>query len=196
MPAIRGRRERIELREKAHELLAALPVSERAFWSTTLFCGLRRGELRGLQWLHVDFDAGVIRVERSWDPVKGPVDVKTGAGHRAVPMGFVVRRELQAHKQRTGRDDEDLVSGRTPTEAFFASTIRARANKAWKQAGLNPITPHEPATARSATSSPRALLEADLHLGRPRRCSRPPRRVSQTLGPQARARSRTAHDRR
>ncbi len=112
-------------------------------WSTALFCGLRRGELRGLQWLHVDFDSGVIRVERSWDPVTGPVDVKTGAGHRAVPMAFVVRRELQAHKQRTGRDDEDLVFGRTPTEAFFASTIRARANKAWKQADLNPITPHE-----------------------------------------------------
>jgi integrase len=34
-------------------------------------------------------------------------------------------------------------SGRTATEAFFASTIRARANKAWKQAGLEPLTPHE-----------------------------------------------------
>ena len=85
----------------------------------------------------------MIRVERSWDPVKGPVDVKTGAGRRAVPMAFVVRRELMAHKARTGRDGRDLVFGRTATEAFFASTIRARANKAWKQAGLEPITPHE-----------------------------------------------------
>ena len=85
----------------------------------------------------------MIRVERSWDPVKGPVDVKTGAGRRAVPMAFVVRRELMAHKARTGRDGPDLVFGRTATEAFFASTIRARANKAWKQAGLEPITPHE-----------------------------------------------------
>jgi integrase len=143
LPAIRGRRDRIEPPEKAHELLAALPVSEKAFWATALFCGLRRGELRGLQWLHVDFENGVIRVERSWDPVKGPVDVKTGAGHRAVPMAFVVRRELQAHQQRTNRANEDLVFGRTPTEAFFASTIRARANKAWQQAGLEPITPHE-----------------------------------------------------
>jgi hypothetical protein len=85
----------------------------------------------------------VIRVERSWDPVKGPVDVKTGAGRRAVPMAFVVRRELMTHKQRTNRDGPDLVFGRTKTEAFFASTIRARANKAWTQAGLEPITPHE-----------------------------------------------------
>ena len=35
-----------------------------------LFCGLRRGELRGLRWTNVDFDGGVIRVERSWDPVR------------------------------------------------------------------------------------------------------------------------------
>ena len=143
LPAIRGRRDRIEPPERAHEYLAALPDSERAFWAVALFCGLRRGELRGLQWTNVDFEAGVIRVERSWDPVKGPVDVKTGAGRRAVPMAFVVRRELMAHKARTGRDGRDLVFGRTATEAFFASTIRARANKAWKQAGLEPITPHE-----------------------------------------------------
>ena len=143
LPAIRGRRDRIEPPERAHEYLAALPDSERAFWAVALFCGLRRGELRGLQWSNVEFEGGVIRVERSWDPVKGPVDVKTGAGRRAVPMAFVVRRELMAHKARTGRDGRDLVFGRTATEAFFASTIRARANKAWKQAGLEPITPHE-----------------------------------------------------
>jgi integrase len=143
LPAIRGRRDRIEPPEVAHELLAALPDTEKAFWAVALFCGLRRGELRGLQWTNVDFDNGVIRVERSWDPVKGPVDVKTGAGRRAVPMAFVVRRELMTHKQRTQREGPDLVFGRTKIEAFFASTIRARANKAWTQAGLEPITPHE-----------------------------------------------------
>lgn len=86
---------------------------------------MRRGELRGLQWTDVDFEAGVVRVEGSWDPVKGPVDVKTGAGRRAVPMAFVVRRELMAHKARTRRDGPDLVFGRTATEVFYASTIRA-----------------------------------------------------------------------
>jgi hypothetical protein len=48
------------------------------------------------------------------------------------------------------RDNEDLVFSRTPTEAFFASTIRARVNKAWKAAGLEPITPRE---ARHCASS-------------------------------------------
>ncbi len=169
LPAIRGRRDRIEPPEVAHELLAALPDTAKAFWAVALFCGLRRGELRGLQWTNVDFDNGVIRVERSWDPVKGPVDVKTGAGRRAVPMAFVVRRELMAHKQRTKRDGPDLVFGRTATEAFFASTIRARANKAWTQAG-----PRADHAARGAPLRDlllhrrRPRLEADLHLGRAR----------------------------
>ena len=85
----------------------------------------------------------MIRVERSWDPVKGPVDVETGAGRRAMPMAVVVRRELMAHKARTARDGLDLVFGGSATEVFYASTILARANKAWKEAGLEPITPHE-----------------------------------------------------
>lgn len=123
LPAIRGRGDRTEPPERAREYLAALPDSERAFWAVALFCGLRRGELRGLQWFNVDFDAGVIRVERSWDPVKGPVDVKTGAGRRAVPMAFVVRRELMAHRARTGRGGPDLVFGRTATGVFYTSTI-------------------------------------------------------------------------
>ena len=143
LPAIRGRRDRIEPPERAHEYVAALPDSERAFWAVALFCGPRRGELRGLQWTNVDFEGGVNRIERSWNPVKGQVDVKTGAGRRAVPMAFVVRRELMAHKARTGSDGPDLVFGRTATEVFYASTIRARANKAWKAARLEPITPHE-----------------------------------------------------
>ena len=192
LPAIRGRRDRIEPPEKAHELLAALPDTERAFWAVALFCGLRRGELRGLQWTNVDFDNGVIRVERSWDPVKGPVDVKTGAGRRAVPMAFVVRRELMAHKQRTQRDGADLVFGRTKTEAFFASTIRARANKAWQASRPRADHPARGKTLRDLLlHRRRPRLEADLDLGRPRRCSpdleplRPPRPRRRRASPRA-----------
>jgi hypothetical protein len=35
-PAIRSRRDRIEPPERAHEYLAALPDSERAFWAVAL----------------------------------------------------------------------------------------------------------------------------------------------------------------
>jgi len=143
LPAVRGKRDRIESPERAGALIAALPDDERAFWTVALFAGLRRGELRGLQWSSIDFAAGVIRVERSWDPVEGPIDVKSDAGRRAVPMAGSVRRELATHKLRSGRDGDDLVFGRTATEPFYASTIRTRARKAWDAAGLEPLTPHE-----------------------------------------------------
>jgi len=159
LPAVRGRRDRIESPERAHELLAALPDTERPFWAVAFFAGLRRGELRALRWSAVDFDRGVIRVERSWDPVAGPIETKSEAGERSVPIALVVRRELTAHKLRTGRDGNALVFGRTETQPFYASTARARALKAWgwkqvEQAGkrrwikaredaLEPITPHE-----------------------------------------------------
>ncbi|MBV9465891.1 MAG: tyrosine-type recombinase/integrase [Solirubrobacterales bacterium] len=121
-----------------------------------LFCGLRRGELRGLQWSNVDFDNGVIRVERSWDPVKGPVDVKTGAGRRAVPMAFVVRRELMAHKQRTQRDGADLVVGRTKAEASSRPRSEPAPTRHGRKPGSSRSHRTRRATARSPASSPPA----------------------------------------
>jgi integrase len=74
-----------------------------------------------------------------------------------------VRRELAAHKLRTGRGDDDLVCGRTASLPFVPSTVRRRAREAWGwkevrnpkpwgaktvwiEAGedaLDPLTPHE-----------------------------------------------------
>ena len=193
LPAIRGRRDRIEPPERAHEYLAALPDSERAFWAVALFCGLRRGELRGLQWINVDFEAGVIRVERSWDPVKGPVDVKTGAGRRAVPMAFVVRRELMAHKARTGRDgrgprirphrDRGLLRVHDPgpgEQGVEAS--RPRADHAPRGAG----------TARSRTSSPPASTGSRSPPGPATAMSARPGTATGTSSPAARTRHESA----
>ncbi len=182
LPAIRGRRDRIEPPEVAHQYLAALPDSERAFWGVALFCGLRRGELRGLQWINVDFQAGVIRVERSWDPVKGPVDVKTGAGRRAVPDG--IRRPTRADgaeaadeprrpRPRVRSDgDRGLLRVHDPgSSKQGVEGIRPRADHAARGPPLRDLLLHRR----------RPRLEADLDLGRPRRCSpdleplRPPR---------------------
>ncbi len=188
LPAIRGRRDRIEPPERAHEYLAALPDSERAFWAVALFCGLRRGELRGLPWTNVDFDNGVIRDERSWDPVKGPVDVKTGAGRRAVPMAFVVRRELMAHKARTGHDGRDLVFGRTATEAFFASTIRARGTRRGSKPGSSRSLRTKHGTARSPTSSPPASTGSKSPPGQATAMSARPGTATATSSPAAKGR--------
>jgi integrase len=68
LPAPTGRRDRVVSPNEAQSYLAALPDRDRALWATALFGGLRRDELMGVRWEDIDLDAGVIRVERSWDP--------------------------------------------------------------------------------------------------------------------------------
>ena len=143
LPRIRGRRDHVAAPAHAAALLDALPVAERAFWATALYAGLRVGELRALRWTDVDFDVGLVRVERGWDDVDGEQEVKTDAGRRVVPLAGRLRAELAAHKLRTGRGRDQLVFGRTPTSALVRSTVRRRALQAWAAAGLQPLTPHE-----------------------------------------------------
>ncbi|MFP5364860.1 MAG: tyrosine-type recombinase/integrase [Thermoleophilia bacterium] len=164
LPAVRGKRDRIVDPAEATRLLDALPESERALWATALLAGLRRGELRALRWRDVDFDEGLVRVERSWDddPAVGDIEVKSDAGRRRVPMMGRLRAELAAHKLRSGRGAEALVFGRTAALPFVPSTTRARALKAWQAANarmradaerrgekvdeaalLKPLSPHE-----------------------------------------------------
>jgi len=58
-------------------------------------------------------------------------------------MAFPVRRELRELKLRSGRDGDDLVFGRTARKPAFPSTLRTAALKAWKAAGVEPMTLHE-----------------------------------------------------
>jgi integrase len=143
LPTVRPQRRNVAGTDRAAALLAALPDDQRALWSTAFYAGLRRGELRALRWTDVDFDAGLIRVARGWDDVEGEQDPKTNAGQRVVPMADVLRRDLAAHKLRTGRGGDDLVFGRTAAQPFIPTTVRGRALKAWEAAGLDPLTAHE-----------------------------------------------------
>ncbi len=144
MPRGTGRRERVASRDEARALVAALPESERAIWATALFAGLRMSELRALRWCDVDLKAPAIRVTRSWDDVEGPMEGgKTLAAVRTVAMIDELRPILVSHQLATGRRGEDLVFGRTATVAATRTTIRSRALRAWKAAGLTAIAPHE-----------------------------------------------------
>jgi integrase len=143
LPAVRGRRERIASPDEAQQLLAALPVRDRALWATALYAGLRRGELLALRWDDVDLAQGVIHVERSYDEkARVEIEPKSHAGRRIVPIVGALRDELLAHKARENRES-GLVFGSSEEKPFVTSNVWRRAQVAWRRAGLNPIGLHE-----------------------------------------------------
>ena len=150
---------RFASKPEAAELIAALPESERALWTTAMYAGLRRGELRALRWSDVDFSAGLIRVTRSWDDAEGEQTPKTKGSNRVVPIIPALADALKAHQRTTRRKGLDLVFGRTSSDPFIPTTARSRALAAWEKSntekakklkreledgeGLEPITLHQ-----------------------------------------------------
>jgi integrase len=143
LPAVRGRRERYASPEEAEALIAAAPERDRATWATALYAGLRLGELRALRVSDVDLAAGVIRVERGWDPAEGVIELKSHAGRRKVPIAAVLRDHLLDHLARVSRSGADLIFGNTARAPLTGNMLQRRADKAWLDAGLQRITPHE-----------------------------------------------------
>jgi integrase len=143
LPAVRGRRERIASPQQAERLLAALSETERPLWATALYTGLRRGELRALDWAGVDFERGVIHVSSSWDNKEGEISPKSAAGTRDVPIGDTVRTALMRHRLAQGRGGQGLVFGRSAKQPFNANTVQSRADRAWNASGRERITLHE-----------------------------------------------------
>jgi integrase len=118
LPAVRGRRERYASPDEAEALIAAVPEPDRPIWATAMYAGLRRGELLALRAEDVDLAAGVIRVERGWDYKAGPIELKSNAGRRKVPIAGILRDYLDEHIARSGRTGAALAFGRTPEAPF------------------------------------------------------------------------------
>lgn len=142
LPSSRRGRVKIATPAEARALIDALPASERATWATAFYAGLRRGELQALRCAQIDLGASEIHVERSWDQYEGAIDPKSQTSTRTVPLLAILRDYLDEHLLATGRKGDELVFGRTPTAAFVASTVSARADKAWTKAKLERITLH------------------------------------------------------
>jgi integrase len=143
LPAVRGRRDRIASPAEAAELLAALDNErDRAVWAAAMYAGLRLGELRALRDEDVDLQAGVIRVERSWDKQEGVIEPKSRAGRRKVPIVGALRVHLAAHRLRR-RGTGGLYFADENGQPFNRDHLAARAAKAWKETKLEPIGLHE-----------------------------------------------------
>jgi integrase len=131
LPAVRGKRDRIASPTEAAALVEALEEDDRALWATAFYAGLRLGELRALRDEDVDLETGVVRVERAWDPKEGPIEPKSRAGRRSVPIVASLRSHLAARRLRRG-GAEGLFFGEGE-RPFDDGAAHDRARKAWRQ---------------------------------------------------------------
>jgi integrase len=143
LPKDRRRREQVPAPSQIEAHLAALPDPHQDLWSTAVFTGLRRGELQGLQWESVDLKAGVIRVERAWDRVAGPISPKSRSGERIVPLPSRLRVSLAALRGReVGRAGEHVFS-RDGHRPFDPSNELRAVRRLWDIAGLPGLGFHQ-----------------------------------------------------
>lgn len=115
-------------------------------WRVATMTGLRRGELAGLKWSAVDFEAGVLHVRETRVVVGyGVMDStpKTDAGKRSVGLDPVTVAALRSHRARQteemfgfgkGRSDDGFVFVREDGEPYhpqrFTQMLAAKATAA------------------------------------------------------------------
>jgi integrase len=124
-----GPREEVQIVSKAQigDLVAKL--KGRALYTKVaiaLFCGLRRGELLGLQWRDVDFDTKTLRVERALEQVGAVVKIKqpkTAAGKRIISLPDIACDALREHRREQLELRLKLGLGKLDAEAFMFANL-------------------------------------------------------------------------
>lgn len=85
-----------------HFLSVAARSAYGPLWIIVAATGMRRGEVLGLRWCDVDFDAGTISVRQTVVDVRGKPYIKatpkTRAGQRTIPIQTIILDELRAHR--------------------------------------------------------------------------------------------------
>jgi len=122
--------------EEAEQLLAA---AEGQWWLmifVALKTGLRQGELLGLQWRDIDFEAGRIMVSRSIH--RGHIGTPKSGRARLVPLCDDVLEALQDHQHRRSpfvfHDEQGLP--------LTDNKCKSPLEQAWHKAGLRRIGWH------------------------------------------------------
>ena len=121
-----------------------------------LSTGIRRGELMGLQWGDIDFDAGKLRIERTVEKTKAHglrlKPPKSRHGRRTITLPAGAIDVLKEHRKAQLELRLALGIGRLPADAFVFGTIEGKLRDAdritqnWKRIadarGLPRVTLH------------------------------------------------------
>jgi integrase len=90
--------------EQSNLFLAAIKGDPfEALYTLALTTGMRKGELLGLRWPHVDLDAGTLHVTKALQRIDGElvlVDPKTDRSRRIVPLTTLAVDALKQHREQ------------------------------------------------------------------------------------------------
>jgi len=131
-------------------------LSGTPYYMPTLVClgtGLRRGEILGLKWEDVNFDAGTLTVDRSLRETKAGLSLevpKTKHSRRMIKLPTTLVNALQTHRRkqaeyyvRTGlRSDLDLVFPNELGSLKAPDDFSWKFGQAVKKTGLSGVSFH------------------------------------------------------
>lgn len=137
-PSVGRRDMRILSREEIGKVLEHADADYRPLLATATFTGLRLGELLGLTWANVDFDAGAVNVRWQLDRRGERVEPKTEQAVRDVVLMPALARTLREHRLRSrfARDD-DLVFPSVTGRGLDPTVARGALKRAVAAAGLD-----------------------------------------------------------
>jgi len=136
---------------------AAASEVDGTIFLTAAFTGLRRGELLGLRWRDIDFDASTIRVRASY--AAGKLTTPKSGKVRAVPMAPDVATALAriGRRQRFTGDDDFVFAGESGMP-LNPDALSSRYEKALEAGGLRRLRFHD----LRHTFGTRMIREADI----------------------------------
>ena len=86
----------------SHFLIAAQDSPYRALYYLAVTTGMRQGELFGLKWIDLQWESGVLHLQRQAQRVPGQnwnfVEPKTRSGRRTIKLGEGTLQVLREHK--------------------------------------------------------------------------------------------------
>lgn len=120
-------------------LLDAASPNYRTLLAAAVFLGLRQGELLGLTWADVDFDAGLVRVRKQLDRSGSRVEPKTPKAVREVVLMPTLGRLLREHKLRTpfSTPGDYVFTTSAGTPYYWRNVSKRGLERAKQRAGLD-----------------------------------------------------------
>ena len=108
-------------------LIAANGSPFEAIYYLALVTGMREGELLGLKWSDLDWNKGVLFVQRQLQQIDGQGYVfmppKTKAGRRQIKVGSATLKQLEAHQARQAPDRERAGERWQENDLMFPTTL-------------------------------------------------------------------------